>query len=170
MIDAPLGLANLLTFFLACACFMTTSAQARSEVVPVWRLVVPAVFAGVVALVLLAGVFEATLMHDAEWMAALIVGCVAGWMRGKALPVEVDRVWRLVRLPRALDGRLAAGLVVVMSIVDFASAALGAPVVDPIHVAAAVACCAGFIGCRAMTIAARSDHGTHVELHAAQRR
>ena len=170
MIDAPLSLSNLLTFLLACASFMTMSGQARAEVVPVWRLLLPGVFAAVVALVLLAGVFQATPMHDVEWVAALIIGCVAGRMRGKALPVEVDRVWRLVRLPRAVDGQLAAGLVVVMSIVDFASAALGTPVIDPIHVATVAACCAGFIGCRAMAVAARSDHGTHIELHAAQRR
>ncbi len=170
MIDAPLGLSNLLTFFLACACLGTMSAQVRAEVVPVWRLAVPAVFAAVVALVLLAGVFQATPMHDGEWMVALIAGGIAGRLRGKALPVEVDRVWGLVRLPRVLDGRLAAGLIVVMSIIDFCSAAMGAPVVDPVHVASITAACAGYIGYRAIIVAMRSGYGTHVELHAAQRR
>jgi hypothetical protein len=165
MIIAPLSLANVLTVILAISCLSVMAAQARERIVRTWRLAIPAVFAGVVAIVLLAGVFEATLAHDGEWLAALVVGGLIGQVRGRAVAVEIDRVWGLVRVSRAADGIAAAAGLVVLSLIDFASAALRSPVIHPVHVAAAAAFCAGFIGLRAIAIIARSSHATHVELH-----
>lgn len=165
MIDAPLGLANILTVVLAVCCLWTTIAQTRASIIRLWRLAIPAVFAAVVALVLLAGVFDATLPHDGEWLAGLVMGSLIGRSRGQALAVEIDRVWGLVRLPNAADGLLAAAGIVLLSIVDFASAALQDPVIEPVHVAAAAAFCAGFIGCRAVAIMGRSSQSRHVELY-----
>ena len=165
MIDAPLGLTNILTVVLAVCCLWTTTAQTRASIIRLWRLSVPAVFAAVVALVLLAGVFDATLPHDGEWVAGLVLGSLIGRSRGHALAVEIDRVWGLVRLPSAADGVLAATGIVILSMVDFASAALQDPVTEPIHVAAAAAFCAGFIGCPAVAIMGRSSQSRHVELH-----
>src|ERR1700761_3676715 len=137
MIDAPLGLSNILTVLLAVCCLWTMTAQARGSIFRLWRLAIPAVFAAVVALVLLAGVFEATLPHDAEWLAGLVLGSLIGRTCGRTLPVEIARVGGLVRQPSAADGLLVAAGVVVLSIVDFASAALQDPVIEPVHVAAA---------------------------------
>jgi hypothetical protein len=170
MIDAPLGLANVLTVILAISCLSVVAAQASERIVRIWRLAIPAVFAGVVAIVLLAGVFEATLVHDGEWLAGLVLGGLIGRTFGNARAVEVDRVWGLVRVLRAADGMVAAVALVILAFIDFASAALRSPVIEPVHVSAAAAVCAGFIGARAIAIIARSGHATHVELHGTQRR
>ena len=167
---APLSLANVLTVILAISCLSVMAAQARERIVRTWRLAIPAVFAGVVAIVLLAGVFDATLVHDGEWLAGLAMGGLIGRACARTLAVETDRVWGLVRVPRAADGLLAAVALVILSFVDFASAALRSPVIEPVHVAAAAAFCAGFIGLRAIDIITRSSHATHVELHGKQRR
>jgi hypothetical protein len=170
MIDAPLGLANVITVVLAVSCLSIVSAQGRAVVVRLWRLAIPAVFAAVVAIVLLAGVFDATMEHDAEWLAALLAGGLIGRFSGRTLAVDIDRIWGLVRVPRAVDGILAGIGLVGLSMIDFASAALRSPVIDPVHVAAAAAFCAGFIGWRAVAIIGRSSHATHVELHTTERR
>jgi hypothetical protein len=54
-------------------------------VVKLWRLAIPACFGAVVAFMLLAGVFEATLESDAEWLVAAAAGIVVGRMRGWSL-------------------------------------------------------------------------------------
>lgn len=168
MLDAPLGLSNLLTVVLAVSCLSTMAGQVRAGIVPIWRLALPAAFAAVVALVLLAGVFEATLPHDAEWLIALLLGCLVGRMRGRTVPIEIDRVWGLVRLPRVMDGIAAALVIVAMAFTDFALAAFKTLFVQPVHVASVTAFCAGFICYRAMAIFMRSRQVPHVELHSAQ--
>ena len=162
---APLSLSNVLTVLVALLCLWTMSPQARGGVFRIWRLAMPACFAAVQALVLLAGVFEATFVHDAEWLAGLVIGAVIGRMRGWTMAVEVDQTWGLVRLPRTNDGRLAALALVALSAVDFTSAALEDPVIEPQYVAAAAALCAGYIGCRALSLIVRSIRAPHVELH-----
>jgi len=162
---APLSLSNVLTVLVALLCLWTMAPQARGGVIRIWRLAMPACFAAVQALVLLAGVFEATLAHDAEWLAGLVLGGVIGRMRGWAMTVEVDQTWGLVRLPRTNDGGLAALVLVALSGIDFASAWLEDPVVEPQHVAAAAALCAGYIGCRALSLIVRSVRAPHVALH-----
>ena len=165
MIVAPLSLSNVLTVVFAISCLSIMMAQARAGIVRTWRLAMPAVFAAVVAIVLLAGVFEATLAHDGEWLAGLALGGLIGHVCGRHLSVEIDRVWGLVRVSRTIDDVAAGAGLVLLSFVDFASAALRSPVIHPVHVAAAAALCAGFIGFRAIGIMARSSHATHVELH-----
>ena len=165
MMIAPLSLSNVLTVLVALLCLWTMSPQAHGGVVRLWRLAIPACFAAVEALVLLAGVFDATFAHDAEWLAGLVLGAVIGRMRGWTMTVQVDQTWSLVRLPRTNDGRLAALALVALSAVDFTSAALEDPVIEPQYVAAAAALCAGYIGCRALSLIVRSIRAPHVELH-----
>jgi len=164
-IIAPLSLSNVLTVLAALVCLWTMSPQSNGGVWRLWRLATPAAFASVVALVLLAGVFDATWQHDAEWLAALILGGLFGRARGWTLPVAIDQMWGLVRLPKSKDGLLAAIGIVSMSAIDFTSAAIEEPVVDPQHVAAGAALFAGFIGCRALAIIVRSTRAPHVQLH-----
>jgi hypothetical protein len=162
---APLSLSNVLTVLVALLCLWTMSPQAHGGVLRLWRLAIPACFAAVEAMVLLAGVFDATFAHDAEWLAGLVLGAVIGRMRGWTMTVQVDRMWGLVRLPRTNDGRMAALAMVALSAVDFTSAALEDPVIEPQHVAATAALCAGYIGCRALSLIVRSVRAPHVELH-----
>jgi hypothetical protein len=145
------------------------SPQARGGVMRLWRLAIPAVFAAVVALMLLASVFDATLQHDAEWVIALLLGAFIGRTRGWTLPVEIDQMWGLARLPRTVDGLLAASTIVALAIIDFTSSALEDAIVEPEHVAAGAAMCAGFLGCRALAIIVRATRAPHVELHDATR-
>ena len=162
---SPLSLSNVLTVLVALLCLWTMAPQARGGVFRLWRLAIPACFAAVDALVLLAGVFDANWAHDAEWLGGLVLGGIAGRMRGWTMPVVVDQMRGLVKLPRAGDGWLAACALVVLSGIDFTSAWQEEAVVEPQHVAAAAALCAGYIGCRALSLIVRSARAPHVELH-----
>jgi len=162
---APLSLSNVLTMLCALLCLWTTSPQASGGVWRLWRMATPAAFAAVVSLMLLSSVFEARWQHDAEWLAALLIGGFAGRMRGWTLPVEIDQMWGLVRLPRAKDALIAAYGIVAMSVLDFSSAAVEDVVLlEPQHIAAGSALFAGFIGCRALAIIVRSTRAPHVGL------
>jgi len=162
---APLSLSNVLTMLCALLCLWTTSPQASGGVWRLWRLATPAAFAAVVSLMLLSAVFEATWQHDAEWLAALLIGGFAGRTRGWTLPVEIDQMWGLVRLPRSKDALIAAFGIVAMSVLDFSSAAIEDVVgLEPQHIAAGSALFAGFIGCRALAIIVRSTRAPHVGL------
>jgi len=162
---SPLSLSNVLTVLVALLCLWTMSPQARGGVLRVWRLGIPACFAAVEALVLLAGVFDATFVHDAEWVACLAIGAILGRMRGWSMAVAVDHTQWLVRLPRASDGWLAAIALVGLAGIDFVSAALDDALIEPPYVAAAAALFAGYIGGRALSLVVRSERAPHVELH-----
>jgi hypothetical protein len=162
---APLSLSNVLTMLCALLCLWTTSPQAHGGVWRLWRLATPAAFAAVVSLMLLSAVFEATWQHDAEWLAAVLIGGLAGRTRGWTLPVEIDQMWGLVRLPRSMDALIAAFGMVAMSVLDFSSAAVEDVVLlEPQHIASGSALFAGFIGCRALAIIVRSTRAPHVGL------
>ena len=103
---APLSLSNVATVAFAAICLWTIAAQARGNVVKLWRLAMPPSFAAVQAFVLLAGVFDTTIANDAEWLAAAVVGGVIGRIRGWALTIEVDQRWDLVRQHRSAAGYL----------------------------------------------------------------
>jgi hypothetical protein len=160
-LDAPLGLCNVLTVLCALACLWAISPQARGAVVRMWALAVPPGFGGVVAVVLLGGVFEATWISDAEWVGALALGAAIGRMRGWSLPVEVAPTGDMIRLRAAWDGLVVAAAIVAMAIVDFISAASDEPVIAPAHVASVSAFCAGYLGCRALAVLVRFTRTTH---------
>jgi hypothetical protein len=155
MIIAPVSLSNVLTVLLAVACLWTIVPQARGNEVKLWRLAMPPSFATAQAIVLLAGVFDATPAHDAEWLVGGLFGAALGRMRGWTLPFDVDRVRDLIRIRPSLDAHLAAIGLVVLSAIDFTSASLEDPVVATDCVAAGAAFFAGYIGCRALAIAVR---------------
>ncbi|MBS0517757.1 MAG: hypothetical protein JSR90_03650 [Proteobacteria bacterium] len=162
---APLSLSNVLTVVLALLCLWTSNAQSSGGVVKLWRLAVPPTLATAVALVLLASVFNPTLAHDAEWIVAAILGAALGRTRGWLMHVESDQRWGLVKLPRSYDGLLASFALLVLSMVDFAGAALGAAVIQPPHVAAGAAACAGYLVFRAIATTMRATRRPHVELY-----
>ena len=164
---SPLSLSNLITVLLAGICLWTIASQARGNIVKVWRLAIPPCFAAVVALVLLASVFEASLQHDAEWLVAALLGGFVGRLRGWTIDVEVDRRRELVRQGRSPDGALIAIVLVLLSFADAVGAALLEPLIEPQHIAAGAAFCAGWLCARALAIAVRTTRLPHVELSSA---
>jgi hypothetical protein len=169
VIDAPLSLSNVLTVVISVTCLSTLAPQSRGAVVKLWRLAVPPSLAVAEAVVLLAGVFNATFAHDAEWLFAAAIGSVLGRARGWSMAIVVDQARGLVRLRRSLDGQVAAIALVALAFVDFTSAALEDAIVAPSYVAAAAAFFAGYITCRSLAIAMRAMRAPHVELIDAQR-
>jgi hypothetical protein len=164
---APLSLSNVITVAFAMICLWTVAGQARGAVIKTWRLAVPACFAMVDALVLLAGVFEANMEHDAEWLVAALVGALFGRMRGWSIELEVDQRRDLVRQHRSPDGPLIAIALVLLSLMDLIGAALVDPVIEPQFVAAGAAFCAGWLSARALAIGVRTTRLPHVELSSA---
>lgn len=164
---SPLSLSNFLTLFVAFACLWSIVPQARGGIVRVSRLAVPSALAAVEALVLLAGVFEANIYHDVEWLVAATAGGVLGRMRGWSVQIDVDRAHKLVRLKPSLDSHIAAICLAVLAAVDFISAALETAVLPADWVAAAAAFFAAYIGFRALAIAVRAGRAPHVELDGA---
>jgi hypothetical protein len=164
---APLSLSNVMTVGFAVLALFTISAQGRGRVVKLWRLALPPAFAAVEAFILLAGVFEVTMLTDGAWLAAAIVGGLLGRMRGWTIDVQVDQRQDLVRQRPTVDGMMTGLALVVLSLIDFVSAARLDPVVEPHYVASGAAFCAGYLGCRALAIAARAVYLPHVELSVA---
>ncbi len=160
-VDAPLGLANILTVLCALVCLWSVLPEKRGGIIQARLLALSAGFAGVVALVLLAGVFEATLAHDAEWTAALLLGAVIGRARGWSLPFEIALPSDVAVLRARWDGVFVAAGIAAAALVDFASAALEQPLIHPVHVAAGAAFCAGFLGSRALAILVRLERRAH---------
>jgi hypothetical protein len=159
---APLSLSNVLTVIFAVLCLWLIVPQARGGAVRLWRLAVPPILAVVQAIALLAGDFDASLSHDAEWVAAAILGAVAGRMRGWTLPIDVDRARDLVRLRPSIDAHFAAIGLVVLAAIDFTSASFEEAVVPTEHVAAGAALLAGYIGSRALSITVRARRAAHL--------
>jgi membrane protein CcdC involved in cytochrome C biogenesis len=164
---APLSLSDLATVVFAVLCLMTIAPQARGRVVKVWRLAVPPCFAAVEDFMLLASVFDANLQNDAEWLLAAMLGLLFGRMRGWSVLIEVDQQHELIRQQRTADGPLVAIALLLLALTDFIGAALLDPVVEPQHVAAGAALCAGYLGGRALAIAVRTTRLPHVELYRA---
>ena len=75
---APVSLSNLFTVATAIMCLWTIGSQSSGGVIKLWRLALPPCLAAVVALILLASIFNATMAHDAEWTICAILGGVIG--------------------------------------------------------------------------------------------
>lgn len=152
---STLSLANGLTLLFAALCLWTMASQSRGGVTTLGRVALPGGFALMATLMLLAGVFEVSLLFDILWVAAFVVGSVIGRIRGWTLNVQSNREAGLVSLPATVDGLIAALILAALSGIDFASAILGEALVPPGYIAAASALCAGFLGYRVLVIALR---------------
>lgn len=150
-----LSLSNGLTLLFAALCLWTMAAQSRGGVTSLGRLALPGGFALLAALMLLASVFEPSVLFDVLWLAAFVVGSVIGRIRGWMLPVEPNRESGLIALPATADGLVVAVVLTAVAGIDFASAMRGQAIVEPGYIAAASALCAGFLGYRVLVIALR---------------
>ena len=152
---STLSLANGLTLLFAALCLWTMAAQSRGGVTTLGRVALPGGFALMATLMLLAGVFDASVLFDILWVAAFALGSLIGRIRGWMLAVQTNKEAGLVMLPATVDGLIAAIVLTSLSVVDFTSAMLGDALIAPGYVAAASALCAGFLGYRVLVIALR---------------
>ncbi|TAJ88180.1 hypothetical protein [Reyranella sp.] len=153
---SPLSLANGLTLLFALLCLWTSASQSRGGITTLGRLALPGGFSVIVALMLLASVFETSIFHDVLWLASFVVGSFLGRRRGWALPVRTDKTTGLLWLPRTIDGVVASLILVAAMSIDFISALAGELIVEPAYIAAISALCGGFLGYRVLVIALRS--------------
>ena len=151
---STLSLANGLTLLFAALCLWTMAAQSRGGVTTLGRVALPGGFALMATLMLLAGVFEASILFDILWVVAFAVGSAIGRVRGWTLTVQSNKEAGLVSLPATVDG-----LVVAISLAA-RSGMLGDALIEPGYVAAASALCAGFLGYRVLVIALRVVRST----------
>ena len=152
---STLSLANGLTLLFAALCLWTMALQSRGGVTTLGRVALPGGFAVMATLMLLAGVFEASILFDILWVVAFAVGAMIGRIRGWMLSMQSNREAGLVSLPATVDGLAAALILAALSGIDFTSAMLGEALIEPGYIAAASALCAGFLGYRMLVIALR---------------
>ena len=152
---STLSLANGLTLLFAALCLWTMALQSRGGVTTLGRVALPGGFAVLATLMLLAGVFEASILFDVLWVVAFAVGSMIGRIRGWMLSMQSNREAGLVSLPATVDGLAAALILAALSGIDFTSAMLGEALIEPGYIAAASALCAGFLGYRMLVIALR---------------
>lgn len=153
---STLSLSNGLTLLFAALCLWTMAAQSRGGMTSLGRVALPGGFAVMATLMLLAGVFETSILSDVLWLAAFVAGSVIGRIRGWTLPVHPNGASGLVSLPATVDGLAAAVILVIVAAIDFVSSLLGEAIVEPSYVSAASALCAGFLGYRVLVIALRT--------------
>jgi hypothetical protein len=135
--------------------------ELRRETVPTWRLAVATLAAAACAL---------SLPPEPRWLGAavgaVVVGLVAGSVRGLSAGLRVDHAWKVLRLRRATyDGLLAALVIAVMAGVD------GAPVVQfiarhttPPPFAVIALLCAGYLMGRAVAMGVHSRTVPHDDI------
>ena len=135
--------------------------ELRREMVSLWRLA-PAPLAAVACAL--------SLPSEPRWLGAaigaVVVGLVAGSVRGLSAALRVDHIWKVVRLRRAeFDGVLVALLIAVLAGADIS------PVVDfmtrrltPPPFGAIAFLCAGYLVGRAASIGVRSWSASHDDM------
>jgi hypothetical protein len=135
--------------------------ELRREMVSLWRLA-PAPLAAVACAL--------SLPPEPRWLGAaigaVVVGLVAGSVRGLSAALRVDHIWKVVRLRRAeFDGVLVALLIAVLAGADIS------PVIDfmtrrltPPPFGAIAFLCAGYLVGRAASIGIRSCSTSHDDM------
>lgn len=148
-------------------CLRFTLNEARRRPLPRGRLAVPVLFALACALVFL-------LFHlgdrDPAWtfFAAMGAGLLLGAAHGLTMPLEVDHLFDIVRLPRTHGSLVVALCLIAAVLIEMGGALLG-PMAAPLRefVPEVAALCAGILAGRACAIALRWHRVPHSDLHRA---
>jgi hypothetical protein len=159
------NLAALLNLAIAAVCVWGALPEVRNKPVKLWRLGVPPLLGAVVAIILLAGT-PTNHVLEVIWLAALVLGGIAGAAMGNRIRSETDQMSGLVRLRPTYLGVVAAACILAVAMVDSVTTLLGYPPApadrDP---AIGGALFAGFLVGRAWRFAAKAIRAAHVELH-----
>jgi hypothetical protein len=137
--------------------------ELRREIVPLWRLFVAPLAALAAAL---------SLPSEPRWLAVavagLVVGTVAGSLRGLSTPLRVDHIWKVVRLRRAAyDGVAFALVIAILAGADTQpTAAFLQQRMIFVPFAAIAFFCAGYLLGRAVTIVLRTRSTPHDDMRA----
>ena len=146
----------------ALACPVVALPEGGGRIVAAWRIPVTALLAVAAALLLVAYPTWGELKNPELWMFAIVAG-VAGVARGYWMQLDVDHAWRLVRLPRAGDCRVATVLLAAMALVEIALATVG-PADQP-TMELGMTVIASFLLARAAAIIVRARQEPQSDLH-----
>lgn len=159
-----LNILYLLIALGATGCAGALVREARGRLVRPSRLFAAPLLAAVAALFLLAIVSPGD-REPRLWALALAIGMASGAVRGAAMPMQVDQMWTLIRLPRGRDGLWTAAALGVLAVLT-----VGLTLTDgetgayEALAAAAAAATAGFLGGRAFALFLRTAHAPHRDL------
>ena len=146
----------------ALSCVIVALPEGGGRIVASWRIPAAALLAGAAALLLVAYPTWGELKNPELWMFAIVAG-VAGVARGYWMQLDVDHGWRLIRLTRALDCRIATLLLAAMALAEVAVAIHG-PADQP-TMELGMAMLASFLLARAAAVMARARQEPQSDLH-----
>jgi hypothetical protein len=149
---------------LACslACVVIALPEGGGRIVAAWRIPAVALLAAAAALVLVAYPTWGELKNPELWMFSIVAG-VLGVARGYWMQLDVDHGWRLVRLPRAVDCRIATILLAGFAIAEVVLAITG-PADQP-TMELGMTVIASFLLARAAAVMARARQEPQSDLH-----
>jgi CDP-diglyceride synthetase len=109
------------TVMVLCAAGAVASAASEARRQPMRRrhLLIPGLFA-MLATILVLAFPEPSDTMDAEFWTVLMVSILVGAVRGAFIGMASDHYWKLVRLDRGWDSLLAAIVVLIVGIIQFA--------------------------------------------------
>ena len=136
--------------------------EGGGRIVAMWRVPTVGLLAGVAALTLIAYPTWGELKNTELWMFAIVAG-VAGVARGYWMQLDVDHGWRLIRLSRAFDCRIATALLALLALGEVALALTG-PADQP-TTDLGMAVIASFLLTRAVAVMVRARQEPQSDLH-----
>lgn len=146
----------------ALTCLVIAVPEGGGRIVAAWRIPVAALLAAAAALLLVAYPTWGELKNPELWMFSIVAG-VAGVARGYWMHLDVDHAWRLIRLPRAGDCRVATVALAGLALVEVALAAAG-PADQP-TMELGMTVIASYLVARAVAVMARARHEPQSDLH-----
>ena len=160
----PVNLVDVAAVVMAAACARTTLHDLSPKARKLWRLGLPPLLGIGVSLLLLAGAVV-SFEHDITWMVTALVGTLAGWLRGRRIPVRTDQVWGTIRTPVTYDAVIAGFCLFAITLADSLSGLLSVGFLPRhAHMAAASGLFAGYIAGRAWSLGRRAVEAPHSEL------
>ena len=136
--------------------------EGGGRVVAAWRIPAVALLASLSALTLVAYPTWGELKNPELWIFSIVAG-VAGVARGYWMQLDVDPGWRLVRLPRGVDCRVATILLAAMALLEI-MLALHGPADQP-TMELGMTMLASYLLTRAVAVMVRARQEPQSDLH-----